>query len=128
MIPTPTNNKENKVNAFTLEKEYSEKYQNGMEFSAIRTEMQKRGIESEVINVVMRSLNNKILQNNLKQLQHKNVNSLVYIGLSLAGIGLILMNLTYSGMVRMGTHYIVPYGAIIGGFGIFLKGLASIRN
>lgn len=111
------------MNLIEIEREYYPRKQQGESYSTIRKELIERGLNEEQIKVVIRSIDNKILQETIAVSNIKKGNQLLIMGLIISSIGFILTIGTYSGWINIGNVYVFAYGPIISGFGFIGIGL-----
>lgn len=109
-------------NLFEIEKKYLEKRHQGMEFSEMRKEMLNEGLDPEAVSIVIRSIDNKILNGEKFKVRQSNKSELFYVGLILLGFGVFFTAGTFMGWLGSGGGYILAYGPILGGFGLMTFG------
>jgi len=118
----------NNLSVFELVDRYRDKKERGMSFSEIRKSLERQGVHSESIRVIIQSIDNEILKDEKIKSQNKNARELILIGLVLALSGLLITVLTFTRIIAMGNYYLLAYGPLIGGIGIFLKGVSGYRK
>ena len=107
-----------------IEHFYNEK-KNGMEFTQIRKLLETKNIEENIIKLIIRDIDNKILAEEKTISHNKKAKEFIYIGSALCAIGLIITIGTYTHMFNMGDSFLLAYGPIFGGVGMILNGFAK---
>jgi hypothetical protein len=59
--------------------------------------------------------------------ENKKSNNLVWVGIVVTTIGAGVTIGTYTGIINMGDHFLITYGAFLGGLSILVTGLARKR-
>ena len=112
-------------NLIEIERELLPRKQQGESYSVLRKEMEERGLNEEQIKVVIRSIDNKILQGAVSEAKGKWANQIIYIGFFLALIGILITYGTYTNIINTGNYFILSFGPILSGVGLILFGMAK---
>lgn len=103
------------MNIYELEDFYLEKRQEGMDISEIRDELEGQKIPEEQIRVIIRSIDNKIIQNSSSTIgSPANRRKMYGTAIILASGGLLMTSYYYN----VGGFIILPFGPMV--YGIYL--------
>jgi len=111
------------MNLFEIEEEYLTKKKEGHSFSEIRKELKVKGLTDEQVKVVIRSIDNKIIKEEVNKSNRSTRRQIIFMGLVLTLIGLLITIGTYTGFINIGQSFILSYGPIFGGIGLIGVGL-----
>lgn len=99
----------------SLSEYYFNKKLKGMDFSEIRRQLKTKGLDDSDIKIVVKTIDNKLL-NSIRQKDVKSsVNTTRTIGILLVVGGTIVTIGTYAGWIRLGDYFVFAYGPILGG-------------
>lgn len=99
-----------------------------IEIVQIRQDLEARQVPEEEIRVIVRLVDNE-LQRKIKMRQSRaSTAPLIWAGAVVAGLGVVVMVGTYTGIIQMGRYFVVPYGAILAGASMAFSGLAKRRR
>ncbi|MDX8341598.1 hypothetical protein SLH46_20535 [Draconibacterium sp. IB214405] len=96
---------------------------NGKDYSAIRNELNNRGLEESVVKNILRDIDRQILLEDQIKVQRTGTNEMIWIGLVLIVIGIVITIGSLVGIFNIGNSIIVNYGPVVAGVGIFLTGI-----
>lgn len=100
----------------------------GFDVYQIRKELEKNGLEEEEIKIIVRLVDNE-LQRSLKRKQESDrVKPAILIGLILTIVGAGITIATYTGIIDMGSSYLIVYGPFFGGLSILIGGIARRKS
>ena len=111
------------MNLNEIEREYFVKKKDGMSFSHIRKDLEDKGLSNEQISVIIRSIDHKIITDEVSKSNKSIGKQMIFMGLVLTSLGLFITIATYSGFIDMGDQYLLSYGPIFGGIGLIAIGL-----
>lgn len=95
---------------------YTDKKKEGKSFSEIRKELGDSNYSQDAINYIIKSIDNKLIHDEIKKSNKTKVNEIKAIGYFLFIGGIASTILTYTGIINMKGYYILSYGPIIVGF------------
>jgi len=108
--------------------EYVEKRKNGLDFSEIRKELKNLNLTSEEIRIIVREIDNQVINDELYKSKNTLVNEMKYIGLFLMLGGGFVTVASYFGLIDTNGYYVISYGPIIGGYLIYLKSKRGVKK
>ena len=104
---------------------YSNERKKGIGFSAVRKELTEKGIQDEKIGEIIRLLGQREVSEEIRKTENsKNLNFAI-MGLFVFFIGLSITIYSY---VNGNGQYVLWYGAILVGIGMFASGLIKYRK
>ncbi len=93
-----------------------------------RQEMETQGIAEDEIRVIIRLIDNALHRKLAEKSRAGSVNLAVWVGGVITCIGLVLTVGSYTGLIDMGSYYLVAYGPILGGLAIMFGGFNKTRD
>ena len=100
---------------------YFEKKKSGMDFTAIRKELEQKNYSEDAIKAIIREIDTLILNHETGRSKIKVINELRIIGYLLVIGGLAVTLGTYFGLFRIKDYYIFAYGPIVSGAVMILR-------
>jgi hypothetical protein len=99
-----------------------------LEFSVVRKELTRIGIEESEINIVTKQIDNQIMRYDILKAEHNKGKNLFYGGLLLALVGFIISIITFFNLVNFGNVFIFAYGPLFGGLITAMKGKSMMNR
>lgn len=97
-----------------------------MGFAALRKKLEERDLPKEEISIVVSQVDKQLMRANQKRADHKMGKNLFIGGLCISGLGVLLTVGSYSGLIDLGSVYLIGFGPIAGGLLIALKGKSKM--
>lgn len=91
----------------------------------VRQELEKNNVDEQEIKIIVRLVDNEMQRRLTTKATNDNSKELVWFGGIIAAAGLIFTIGTYSGIIKMGNHFLLAYGPILGGLSILFYGLGK---
>ena len=98
---------------------YIEKCIAGFPIDKAREELKALNYSDDDIWFIIREVDNYILNNKITGEKKKHKKIIKHSGMLIMSIGLILWFGNYTGLFSMGTFYLIPYGLVISGAGMY---------
>lgn len=98
-----------------------------IEFSQIRSKLEKLEINEEEIKIVLRQVDREIQHIDLQNAQRVRGKSIFLGGLIASILGGGITIFSYLSVIDTGGYYISAYGPLIGGLGIMYKGRSMMK-
>ena len=92
----------------------------GLGFHEIRKELESKNFDPDTIKYLIRSINNKILNEEINKSFRIKSYEIFFIGLFLIALGIFLTLSTFIGIIKMKDQFILFYGLILGGLAAIL--------
>lgn len=106
------------------------KAEKGMPYSAIRKDLQYEGLNDDIISLILREVDEKVIASDLKKAKSQKLKEQMYWGYALMTVGAVLALLAYAGMIHIKPRffYVVSFGPVIGGYLLFLKARSKLKK
>jgi len=104
---------------------YTDKRKNGFGFSSIRKELTNQGLEDEKIRDLINLLSQREISEELRKTENSKSLSLAFMGLFLFLLG---SSITIYSYINGKSQFVLWYGAILVGIGMFASGIVKYRK
>jgi hypothetical protein len=98
------------------------------EISDVREDLERNNFEENEIKVIVQLVDNELQKKLLSISINKRANDLIYIGGIVALIGVLMTIGTYTGLIKMGSSFLIAFGPIIAGLTFLLIGITSRKR
>jgi len=107
---------------------YHQKKIEGMDFSQIRKELADKNVEEEMIKNIVREIDSRILNGDIKKVGKLKAREMRLIGWTLMIIGGLITLGAYFQWVDVKGYYIVSYGPVIAGYLLIIAARKAQRK
>ena len=101
---------------------------NGKGFSEIRSELVAMNVKEEDVKMILRLIDDEILNEEIVKSNKQKAKELIYIGAFIFLVGFIFTVSTFVGLIKMGDSFLLAYGPILAGAGVVYSGVRRYRS